>query len=232
VESARPRDRQVVRSPFVHIWYKHRALARLKLKPQKREFYSLFSRASENTVQITQLLTELLETYPEDGSDLIARIKEREHEGDRLTSELVGLVNRTFVTPFDRDDIFRLATVIDDICDLVDEASANLELYDVRRVPERAREQGAVIHRAARELAAAVHCLEGFRDAERELRELRNLEDEGDRLVRLAVAELFRSGQDAISIIRWKDIHEQLEEAIDAFQRAADVLEAVLVKNR
>ena len=207
-------------------------MARLKLKPQKRQFFSLFSQASENTVAITKLLTELLGTYPDDGRELIAQIKEREHDGDRLTTELVGLVNRTFVTPFERDDMFRLATVIDDICDLVDEASANLELYDVRRVPERAREQGDVIHRAARQLDAAVRCLEGFKNAERELRELRNLEDEGDRLVRLAVAELFRSGQDAVSIIRWKDIHEQLEEAIDAFQRAADVLEAILVKNR
>jgi uncharacterized protein len=207
-------------------------LPRLRLKPQKREFFGLFAQASENTVAITKLLTELLGAYPEDGRDLIAKIKEREHEGDRLTSDLVGLVNRTFVTPFERDDIFRLATVIDDICDLVDEAAANLELYDVRRVPERAREQGEVIHRAARQLAAAVSCLEGFKDADHELRELRNLEDEGDRLVRLAVAELFRSGQDAISIIRWKDIHEQLEEAVDAFQRAADVLEAILVKNR
>jgi len=207
-------------------------LPRLRLKPQKRAFFDLFSRAAENTVEITKLLTELLDAYPEDGSELIALIKKREHEGDRLTSELIGLVNSTFVTPFDREDIFRLATVIDDICDLVDEAAANLELYDVRRIPERAREQGEVIHRAARQLQAAVRSLDGFKKAEPELRELRNLEDEGDRLVRLAVAELFRSGQDAISIIRWKDIHEQLEEAVDAFQRAADVLEAILVKNR
>lgn len=207
-------------------------MVRLKLKPQKREFFGLFSRASENTVAITQLLTELLGAYPDDGRELITQINEREHEGDRLTTELVGLVNRTFVTPFERDDMFRLATAIDDVCDLVDEAAANLELYDVRRVPERAREQGDVIHRAARQLDSAVRCLEGFKDADRQLRQLRELEDEGDRLVRLAVAELFRSGQDAVSIIRWKDIHEQLEEAIDAFQRAADVLEAILVKNR
>lgn len=207
-------------------------MPRLRLKPHKREFFDLFAQASANTVAITDLLTQLLETYPEDGRDLIAQIKEREHEGDRVTTDLIGLVNRTFVTPFERDDIFHLATAIDDVCDLVDEASANLELYDVRRVPERAREQGDVIHRAARQLDAAVRRLEGFRDASAELRRLRDLEDEGDRLVRQAVAELFRSGQDAVSIIRWKDIHEQLEEAIDAFQRAADILEGILVKNR
>lgn len=204
---------------------------RLRLKPQRSEFFELFLEAARNTVEITSQLKQLLQTYP-DGGELIAQIKEREHEGDRLTTQLVGLVNRTFVTPFDRDDIFRLATSIDDVCDLVDEAAANMELYDVRRVPERAREQADVLHRAAEELTIGVGRLDGFEDATAELRRLRELEDEGDRLVRQAVAELFRSGQDAISIIRWKDIHEQLEEAVDAFQTAADVLEAILVKNR
>jgi uncharacterized protein len=205
---------------------------RLSLKPQKREFFRLFTNASTNIVEITQLLVDLLDTYPNDGRETIAQIKEHEHEGDRLTTEVVGLVNRTFVTPFDRDDIFRLATSLDDICDLVDDAAQNLELYDVRRIPERAREQGNVIHRAARELDAGVRHLDGFRDAGDELHVLRELEDEGDRILRLAVAELFRSGQDPLSIIRWKDIHEQLEEAVDGFQTAADVLEAILVKNR
>jgi predicted phosphate transport protein (TIGR00153 family) len=205
---------------------------RLRFKPQRSEFFELFSQAAQNTVEITGLLKELLSAYPGDGRELISEIKEREHEGDRLTTQLIGLLNRTFVTPFDRDDIFRLATSIDDICDLVDEAASNVELYDVRRIPERAREQADVINRAAEQLETGVSRLEGFRDASDELRHLRELEDEGDRLVGQAVAELFRSGQDAISIIRWKDIHEQLEEAVDAFQTAADILEAILVKNR
>jgi uncharacterized protein Yka (UPF0111/DUF47 family) len=89
-----------------------------------------------------------------------------------------------------------------------------------------------VIYRAAAKLAQAVGCIDGFRDAEPELIELRELEDEGDRLVRDAVAELFRSGADPLTIIRWKDIHEHLEEAVDACENAADVLEAILVKNR
>ena len=177
---------------------------RLGLKPQKRAFFELFTAASLNIVEISRLLAELLAQYPEDGRELIAKIKEREHEGDRLTTDLVGLVNRTFVTLFDRDDIFRLATALDDICDHVDDAATNLELYDVRRVPERAREQGNVINRAAAKLDASVRCLDGFKDANGELRGLRELEDEGDRLVRQAVAELFRSGQDPISIIRWR----------------------------
>jgi hypothetical protein len=205
---------------------------RLRLTPRNRDFFVLFTQAAENVEQIAGLLVELLDAFPEDGRDAIARIKEREHEGDRLTSELIGLVNRTFVTPFDRDDIFRLATALDDVCDLIDEAALNLELYDVRRIPERAREQANVIRQSAHQLDEGVKKLEGFKDVSAQLREIRDLEDEGDRLVRLAVAELFRSGQDAISIIRWKDLYEQLEEAVDAFQTAADVLEAIFVKNK
>src|SRR5205085_2674888 len=153
-------------------------------------------------------------------------------EGDRLTHELVDLLNRTFVTPFDRDDIFRLASALDDVCDHVDEAAGNIVGYGVREIHEAARAQGDVILRAATKLQEAVARLDGFRDSSRQLNELRELEDEGDRLNREAVSELFRTSDDAISIIRWKDIHEQLEEAVDACENAADILETIVVKNR
>ena len=207
-------------------------MARLRLIPQKREFFDLYSRASANTVEISSLLVELLERFPAEHGDLIVQIKEREHEGDRLTHEVVDLLNRTFVTPFDRDDMYRLAGAIDDVCDHVDEAAGNVATYGVEGVPEKAVEQARVIHQAARNLDAAVRRLEGFKDSQAQLIELRRLEDEGDRLVRDAVAELFNTVQDPIVIIRWKDIHERLEEACDALENAADVLEAILVKNR
>jgi predicted phosphate transport protein (TIGR00153 family) len=207
-------------------------MARLRLIPQKREFFDLYSRASANTVEISSLLVELLERFPAEDGDLIVQIKEREHEGDHLTHEVVDLLNRSFVTPFDRDDMYRLAGAIDDVCDHVDEAAGNVATYGVERVPEKAVEQARVIHQAARNLDAAVQRLEGFKDSQAQLIELRRLEDEGDRLVRDAVAELFNTVQDPIVIIRWKDIHERLEEACDALENAADVLEAILVKNR
>ncbi len=204
----------------------------VRLIPQNRAFFDLYSRASANTVEIARLLVELLDRFPDDGAELITRIKEREHEGDHLTHEVVDLLNRTFVTPFDRDDMYRLAGALDDICDHVDEAADNLGIFGVERVPDKARAQAEVILRAARNLDEAIGRLEGFKDSKAQLIELRRLEDEGDRLVRDAIAELFQSGQDPIAIIRWKDIHERLEEAVDALERAADVLEAILVKNR
>jgi predicted phosphate transport protein (TIGR00153 family) len=207
-------------------------MPRLRLTPQKREFFELYTRASANTVEISRLLVELLEGFPAEDGDLIRQIKEREHEGDDLTYALVDLLNRTFVTPFDRDDMYRLAGAIDDVCDNVDEAAGNLATYGVERVPEKAVEQALVIHQAARTLDAAVQRLEGFKDSQEQLTELRRLEEEGDRLLREAVAELFRTVEDPIAVVRWKDIHEQLEEAVDALETAADVLEAILVKNR
>ncbi len=204
---------------------------RLTLTPQNRAFFGLFCRASTNAVEISRLLVELLDRFPE-STELIRRIKDREHEGDRVTHSVVDLLNRTFVTPFDRDDMYRLATAIDDVCDHVDEAADNLALFGVRVVPAEAKAQADVILRSAIKLDEAVALLDGFKDSSAHLIELRALEDEGYRLVRDAIAGLFRSGQDPISIIRWKDIYEQLEDAVDACEKAADVLEAILVKNR
>jgi uncharacterized protein len=203
----------------------------ISLLPQKREFYVLYSRAARNAVEIARLLVRLLDEFPAN-ADLLRDIKELEHEGDRLTRELVDLLNRTFVTPFDRDDIYELASALDDICDHIDEAAGNISGYGVTEIRQAAKDQGQVILRSTEKLREAIDRLEGFKDAERQLHELRDLEDEGDRLNREAVSQLFKTETDAIAILRWKDIHEQLEEAVDSCENAADVLEAILVKNR
>jgi predicted phosphate transport protein (TIGR00153 family) len=207
-------------------------MARLSLIPQKREFYDLYNRAAANAVAIAQALIELLERFPEGSDGLVRNIKELEHEGDRLTHEVVDLLNRTFVTPFDRDDMYRLAGALDDICDHVDDAAEKITGYGVREIRSQATEQAKVIHRSANKLREAIAQLEGFKDSQRQLIELRELEDEGDRIVRQALSELFNGGSDAIALVRWKDIHEALEEAVDSCENAADVLEAILVKNR
>ena len=207
-------------------------MARISLVPQNREFFRLFARASSNAVEIARLLVQLLDEFPGSDGDLLREIKDAEHEGDRVTRELVDLLNRTFVTPFDRDDIYNLAGAIDDVCDHIDEAAGNIVGYGVQEIRPAAKQQAQVILRSAEKLNEAVAMLEGFKDAGRQLHELRDLEDEGDRLNRTAVAELFATATDPLVVIRWKDIHEQLEEAVDACENAADVLEAILVKNR
>jgi uncharacterized protein len=205
-------------------------VAPVRLVPQRTEFFELYRQAAANAVAITELFSRLLDTFPNE--NLNWDIKELEHQGDRLTHDIVDLLNRTFVTPFDREDMYRLAGALDDICDHVDEAAGNVLGYGVQSIRPRAKEQAAVLVRAAGKIRDAVELLQGFKDSRRQLDELRDLEDEGDRLNREAVSDLFQSEQDPIAIIRWKDIHEAIEEAVDACENAADVLEAIFVKNR
>jgi hypothetical protein len=207
-------------------------VGRLTLTPQKREFFGLYNQAAENVVAIAERLVELLDRFPEGAVDLGRGVKELEHEGDRLTHDLVDLLNRTFVTPFDRDDMYRLAGALDDICDHVDEAAGRIVGYGVSEIRLQAKEQAQTIRRAAAKLADAVAVLEGFQDSRAHLAELRELEDVADQILNDSVSTLFMARVDPLEVIRWKDIHESLEEAMDACEYAADVLEAIVVKNR
>jgi uncharacterized protein len=207
-------------------------VARISLIPQKREFFELYNRSAENIVAISDRLVELLDRFPDSADGLVADVKQLEHEGDRLTHELVDLLNRTFVTPFDRDDMYRLAGALDDICDHVDEAAGRIVSYGVTEIRLQAREQAKVIRSSAGKLADAVAVLEGFQDSRRHLDELRELEDVGDRILHDSVSSLFMARVDPLEVIRWKDIHESLESAVDACGYAANVLEAIVVKNR
>ncbi|HEU0192689.1 MAG TPA: DUF47 family protein [Gaiellales bacterium] len=206
-------------------------MPKIRLVPQNREFYSLFEQAAANLVSAAQLLLELLEHYP-DRKPLVAEIKDREHEGDRLTHEIVQQLHKTFVTPIDREDIYDLATVLDDILDYIDQVADELNLYGVAEVPPEAIEQAGVILRATNKLVDAVAGLDGLRDISTLLVDLHTLEDDGDRLVRTATAKLFSGGMDPLVVIRWKDIHADLEQAVDSCERAAHVLESVYLKNR
>ena len=161
-----------------------------------------------------------------------ADIREAEHEGDRLTHEVINLLNRTFVTPLDRDDMYRLASAIDDVCDHIDEAADNIDAYEVRDVPRARASRPRSSTAPRRGCTRRSSCSRATATRSKQLYAVRELEDEGDRLVREAIADLFRTEQDPLTIIRWKDIHEQIEEAVDACENAADVLEAILVKNR
>jgi predicted phosphate transport protein (TIGR00153 family) len=206
-------------------------MPKLRLVPRTREFYTLFDQAASNLVATARQLLDLLEYYP-DRKGLVAEIKELEHEGDRLTHEIVQLLHKTFVTPIDREDIYDLSTALDDILDFMDQVADELNLYGVEEVPREAIDQAGVILRAVSKLAEAVSGLNGLRDVSALLVDIHTLEDEGDQLVRRATANLFSGGLDPLVVIRWKDIHEDLEQAVDSCERAAHVLESVYLKNR
>src|SRR5438128_8458791 len=159
-------------------------MARITLVPQRKEFFELYNQAAANAVAISRLLVDLLGRKPDgETADLIRDIKELEHEGDRLTHEVVDLLNRTFVTPFDRDDMYRLAGALDDVCDHVDEAAGHIVGYGITEIRPAARAQGELIARAATKLQEAVERLQGFQDSRAHLAELRELEHLADRIL-------------------------------------------------
>jgi uncharacterized protein Yka (UPF0111/DUF47 family) len=204
----------------------------LRLIPQNREFYDLFNQAGSTLLEVSSALVDLLAGFPEGLQADAARIRTLETTLDEVSHRIVRLLNTSFVTPFDREDVYALASRLDDICDHIDEAADEILLYGVRQIPPEAVGQADVIRRACIALAAAIGRLDGLRDVHELLVELHTLENEGDRLNRAAIARLFDGGFDALVVIRWKDIHEQLEAAIDSCEQAAHVLESVYLKNR
>jgi len=198
--------------------------------PKGREFFDLFEAAADTTRRAAELLDRMLADHP-DHPELPERIRDLEHEGDRITHDLVHQLNTTFVTPIDREDILDLASALDDITDLVEEVADLFVLYKIEAPMEQAQELAHLLALACGELAAAMPMLRSFGDFSRHIVEVNRLENEGDRVSREAVASLFDAGIDPMVVIRWKDVFERLEEGIDATERTANVLEGIRIKN-
>jgi len=207
-----------------------RPLARFSLLPRDRTFFDLFVEAGKNTVNAAHLLDQMMDQWPEAGG-LSRQIVEAENEGDRITHEIVKRLNSTFVTPIDREDIYGLATQMDDIVDFTEEAADFLGLYQIEAPMEQAGALTKVLVAACEQLAMGLENLREFKDLDKYWIEIHRLENEGDRISRDAVASLFSNGIDPMFVIRWKDIFGVLEEAIDATETAAQILEGIVIKN-
>jgi uncharacterized protein len=200
--------------------------------PKEREFFDLFEEAARNAVHAAELLERLLEHWPDGGTDTLAEIVDCEHVGDRITHDIIQRLNHSFVTPFDREDIIALASGLDDVVDYIEEVANFLELYRIEAPMQQAQEMAGVLRQATRAVCSAVPRLRALQDINEFTVEVNRLEDEGDRLLRGAVASLFDHGIDPMMVIRWKDIFERLEDAIDSTETAVNILEGVIIKNR
>ena len=200
------------------------------LAPNEREYFTLFEQAGTNLVRATELLERLLRTYP-DEREIASVIHDCEHAGDEIVHDLISRLNQTFVTPFDREDILQLASALDDIVDLTDEVSDYLDVYKIEAPMEHAQQLAEILVRAARQIAEALARMRGFKNISQYTVAVHSLENEGDRVVRDAVGALFEGGIDPMVVIRWKDIYERLESAIDATERAANIIEGIVIKN-
>jgi predicted phosphate transport protein (TIGR00153 family) len=198
--------------------------------PKDREFFGLFEEAAANLVRTAALLDEMLRHFPE-RSDMAREIKAAENEGDRITHDIVHRLNQTFVTPIDREDILELASALDDVVDLAEEAADLLVLYKIEAPMEQAQTLARILVEACRQIEQAMPRMSSFDSISHFVVEIHRLENDGDRVSREAVASLFETGIDPMVVIRWKDVFDRLEGAIDAAEHVADVLESVVIKN-
>jgi uncharacterized protein len=198
--------------------------------PRDREFFDLFEEAGSNILRAARLLEDMLRDWPE-RSELARDILICEQQGDRITHDIVLRLNNTFVTPIDREDILSLSSALDDIVDYVEEVADFLGLYKIEAPMEQAQQLAHILHQSARQIAEAMPRLRGFKDLSHYTVELNRLENDGDRVSRAALASLFDNGIDPMVVIRWKDIYDRLENAIDATEHVANILEGIIVKN-
>jgi predicted phosphate transport protein (TIGR00153 family) len=198
--------------------------------PKDREFFDLFEEAAANLLRAADLLDQMLRNFPEQ-RDLARDILICEQEGDRITHDLIQRLNSTFVTPIDREDILELASALDDIVDFTEEVADLLVLYKIEAPMEQAQRLAHILMEAGRKVNEAMPRLRGFRDVSHYTAEIHRLENDGDRVSREAVASLFDTGIDPMVVIRWKDIFERLEDAIDATEHVANVLGNIVIKN-
>jgi len=193
--------------------------------PRDRVYFELFEKAGQNIFRAADLLDQLLENYP-DSNGLAREILVCEHEGDRITHDIIDRLNHSFVTPIDREDILALASALDDVVDYTEEVADYLGLYKIEAPMDQAIKLAQVLKAASRQVSEAMPRLRGFRDVSEY-----TLENEGDRITREAVASLFDGGIDPMVVIRWKDVFERLEAAIDSTERVANILEGIVIKN-
>lgn len=203
---------------------------RLPFIPREEKFFELFVDDANNVLAGARLLEELFRSYDR-RDQLASQLRDLERKGDGLSHDIGQRLATTFVTPFDRDDIHQLISRLDDILDFIEEVADTCVLYQIDRPTAAAADQAAIIVRQCEELVRAFEKLHSFRDVRAHWIEIHRLENEGDRIARKAVAELFTDGTDPVDIIKWKDVYRLLEEAIDASEDVANVIERIVVTN-
>jgi len=204
---------------------------RLSLVPKEQDYFRLFSDLAANLDEAAQLLVKFMDDYGQ-AKAIGAAILEHEHVGDKILHDIVKRLNRSFITPIDREDIYDLVATMDEVLDNIEQATDAMVLYRVERPTDYARRQAEVIAKAASVLHQLIDDLEKRTDLMERVISINSLENEGDRIVRDAIAALFDDDYDAREIIKWKDIYELLESAIDECEHVANVIESIVLKHK
>jgi len=201
-----------------------------KLIPKEEKFFDMFISMAQNAHEASKLLTVMME-YPEKIRDTAESIKALEHKGDRMTHDLIIKLNKTFIVPIDREDIYGLSSKLDDVTDLTESIARRLVLFKVTEVSEPALELARVLQRSTAAIVVAVSELQNGMKVMDACIEINRLEDEADHIYHLALGKLFESEIDPITLIKWKELYEKLEASLDRCEDVANVIEGIVIKN-
>jgi uncharacterized protein len=200
------------------------------LFPRKQAFFELFNDAAQNMVVGSRLLKEMMQS-PHNLERQAREIKRVESAGDTITHTIIRNLNQTFITPIDREDIYALASCLDDVLDLVEAAADRIVVFKIEKATEEAIKLADIIHRSSEELARGIAKLGKVTDLQATFVTVNSLENEADQITRDAIARLFDSEKDPMVVIKWKEIYESLEEGTDRCEDVANVLERILLKH-
>ncbi|MCG7528470.1 DUF47 family protein [Streptomyces sp. OfavH-34-F] len=203
---------------------------RFRLTPRETSFYDMFSASADNIVTGSKLLMELLGAEPTSRAEIAERMRAAEHAGDDATHAIFHQLNSSFITPFDREDIYNLASSLDDIMDFMEEAVDLVVLYQIEKLPKGVEQQIEVLARAAELTAEAMPGLRTMDNLTEYWIEVNRLENQADQIHRKLLAQLFNGKYDAIEVLKLKQVVDVLEEAADAFEHVANTVETIAVK--
>lgn len=203
----------------------------LNLLPREEQYFDLFIQMTRYISDAARELKEMLSDKNRDYAEYAQRIKGLEHACDELTHTVSTRLNKSFITPFDREDIYLMSTALDDIVDLIDDAARAIIIFDVHEITDYARSFASVIERMAEQLREIVATLQKPKNVTQRLVEIHRLENEGDDIYHAAIAQLFRDSPDPLTVLKWKEVYEKLEAAVDRCENVANIIESVIIKH-
>ncbi len=201
------------------------------LLPREDEYFALFSQMTAKIQDAANALVEMLQDDRETFEAHSKRIKNDEHECDELTHKVTTKLNKSFITPFDREDIFTLCVALDDVCDYIDAAARAIIMYDIKEINDHAKHLAKVIQSLAIEMNAAVSMLKKPNDLNQHIVEIHRLENEADDVYFRSIGELFQNGTDTLAIIKMKELYEILENGTDRCESVANIIESIVLKH-
>ncbi len=201
------------------------------LLPRETQYFALFSQLTGKLKEAAASLVEMLEGEDENFESLSKRIKHIEHECDELTHSVTKKLNSSFITPFDREDIYTLSVALDDVCDYIDAAARSVVMYNIHESDEHAIKLSLIIQKLVHEIHEAVLLLENSKGMQPHLLEIQRLENEADDIYFRGMAELFKNESDSVRIIKWKELYEILENATDRCESVGNIIESIVLKH-